>query len=145
MTKHWKTRHCNHKSTNTKVFITFTKLSNSCFFVWIVHEVYISFQDTWVKFKSIFNSCTIFEVFFSFKHVHKCTVINTMHTQSSYKVTFHHPESFCKQQCIRKFSLDSIYNFTPEFVRNLDFKIFTTNSMFCTASNISTLSWFWIP
>ena len=93
--KHWKARHSNHKSTAAKIFITITKLSNCSLFIRIVHKVYITFKNLWVKGDCIFYSLSVFLVFFFFKHVHKSRIVNTMHTKSTNKVTFHHPEGFC--------------------------------------------------
>ena len=118
MSEHWKTWHCYHQGADTKVFIAITELGNCSFFIRIVHKVYISLENLRVKINCIFDSITIFLIFFFFEHVHESRIVNTMHSKSSNKISFHHPESFGKQKCIRTLFCNTVYHFTPKFIWN---------------------------
>ena len=68
-----------------------------------------------------------------------------MHTQCTSKITFHHPESFCKEQCVWHFYCTAVYNFTPEFVRASCFKFTVRKSKLTSSCNISSMTWLRIP
>ena len=126
--EHRKTRHCNHQCTYTKVFVILSELGNGSVFVRVVHEVYVALKNLRVKLNRILYGIAVFLVFLFLEHVHECTVVNSVHTQGSDEVSFHHPECFCQKKCIRNFTGYAVYNFTPEFVWNLCFKFLVSKS-----------------
>ena len=118
MPEHRKTRHCYHECTDTEILVAFSELSNGSFFVRVIHKVDKAAQYLRVKFKRVFDCLAVFVVFLFFEHVHKRAVVNAVHTERAHKIAFHHPESFCKQQCIRYFFSTAVDNLAPEFIRN---------------------------
>ena len=145
MSEHWESRHCYHEGTYTKVFVSVTKLSKSSFFVRVIHKVYVTLKNLRIKGDCIFYCVAVFLVFLFFEHVHECRVINTVHTQSSYKETFHHPESFCKKKGIRNFLGNAVYNFAPEFIWNCVVELLSAEPCFRTGCDVSSVTRLRIP
>ena len=122
MPEHRQARHCYHKRTDTEILVAFSELSYGSFFVGVVHKVDETAQNLRIKFKRVLDRLAVFVVLFFFEHVHKRAVINAVHTECTHKIAFHHPESFCKQQCVWYFFCTAVNNFTPEFIRNARLK-----------------------
>ena len=97
MAEHGKPWHGYQQGTYTKVLVPIPKLGDGSFFIWVIHEVNEPFKNLRVKVERILNGLTIFLVFLILEHVHKCAVVHAMHSQGADKVSFHHPERFCKQ------------------------------------------------
>ena len=145
VTEHWEPRHSNHECTYSKIFVAFSKLCYGCFLIRIVHEVYVALKNLRIKGDCVFYSVTVFLVFFFFKHVHECTVVNAVHTKSAYKVTFHHPESFGKKKSVWNFLGNTVYNFAPEFIGNCVVELFCRKSCFTSGCNVSSVARLRIP
>ena len=145
MTKHGQSGHGDHHSTDAKIFIIFAKLCHSSFFIGIVHEVHVTFQNFRVEFQCLFNDIAVFGVFFIFQHIHECAVVNAVHAQGTNKIAFHEPESFCEQQRIGNFFSDAVNNFTPEFFGNLCIKISFGFSAFRPGRDIAACPGFGKP
>ena len=124
VTEHWKTRHCDHQSADTKIFVSASKLGDCCFFIRIVHEVYVALEDLRIKLDGVFYGVAVLLVLFLFKHVHEGGIINAVHAKGACEVSFHHPECFCKQKGVRNFLGTAVNNFAPEFIWNSVFKFF---------------------
>ena len=94
---HRQARKSGEKSSYSEVSVIRAKLGDGSIFVRVIHEVYISLENLWFKLQSLFDGISIFLVLLILEHVHECAVIYTVHTKSSYKVAFHHPECFSQQ------------------------------------------------
>ena len=145
VTEHRKARHSNHQSTDTKIFVAITKLGNGSFLIRIVHKVYIALKNLRIKGDCIFYRLTVFLIFFFFEHVHKGRVVNAVHTESTHKVAFHHPEGFSKKKSVRAFCRNPVYNLAPELIRNCVIELLGGKAGLRPCRNISSMSRLRIP
>ena len=143
--EHRKTRHRNHQGTDTEIFVVLSELRNRRVLVWIVHKVYVAFQDLRVKFYRVLNGITIFLVFLFFEHIHESGIVNAVHTERTNEISFHHPERFGKQERVRHFARNAVNDFAPEFRRNFCLKLLIGKRRFRAGINVSAAARTRIP
>src|SRR5574344_543211 len=145
MHEHWKTWHCGEQCAYSKVFVSISELGNCRFFVRIVHEVDITFQNFRIEQNGFLNCIPVLLVFLILQHVHESTVIYSMHSKRSYEVPFHHPECFGQKQGVWNFHSNSVHHFTPELRRHCVCEFFVTHCKQTPSGNIRLCSGCRIP
>ena len=145
VTEHRQARHCRHKSANAEIFVAFSELCDRRFFIGVVHEVDISLQNLRVKIDCVFDRLAIFVIFFFFEHVHERRIVDSVHSERSREVAFHHPERFGEQKRVGNFLRNTVNDLAPEFVRNSVFKFLCGEREFASGRNVAAFSWLRVP
>ena len=138
MSKHRQPRQSCHQRADTKVFVTLAELIHGSALVGIVHEVHITFENLRIEVQRVLDQLTVFGIFLIAHHIHKCTVVHTMHAQCADEIAFHQPERFGQQQCVRRFLRHAIHNFSPEFLRHRRVEVGLRHPKVRAGSNVAT-------
>jgi hypothetical protein len=81
------------------------------------------------EFEHVLHRLTVIRVLLHLQHVHERAVIHAVHAQRPHEIPFHEPEGFRQQQRVRRFRLDAVDHFPPEFLRERAVELFLRHAV----------------
>jgi len=145
VSQHRQPRHSCHQHTNAKILVTFAKLVYRGAFIGVVHKVYITLKNLGFEFKRVTDQLAITGVILITQHIHKGAVVNPVHTQCAHEVSFHQPEGFSQEQCVRGFDRGAVYKFAPEFYGHRAVKFLLGHAVLGTGRYGTAATRLWEP